>query len=481
MLNKKYIINIIGTLLLLESIFMIAPLVVSIIYQEKVAVYIALSAAITLISGGILWFKTRNASQEIEQREGFIIVTVIWVVYSIFGALPYFLSGYIPSFTDAFFETISGFTTTGATILKDIEVLPHGLLFWRSMTHLIGGIGILVIFIIILPTFGAGCMALYRAETSSASQGKLHPRVKETAKRLLGIYLSLVFAETIFLLLGGMNLFESLCHSFGTIATGGFSPKNSSIGAYSPYIQYVVMFFMLLAGINFNLHYFALKGFFSKVFKDDEFQMYLIIMLIAGVILSAAIFITQQLPLESSIRTAFFNVVSFMTCTGFTTVDYMQWAPFMWIILLFLMFIGGCAGSTSGSMKVVRYNLLMKNILVQFKKIIHERGVFQVRLNDNLIPEDLLHRTLAFFFIYLFTWGVSSFLLMFLGNEPISSMGIVASCMGGVGPGLGSTMAHCADVHVVGKWILSLDMLLGRLELFSILILFTPYFWKARY
>jgi trk system potassium uptake protein TrkH len=480
MLNKRYILNILGTLLMLESLLMLVPVVVSIIYGENDWVYLGISASITLVAGSLLWYFTRNCSQDFTQREGYIVVAIIWIVYALFGALPFYLSGYIPNFVDAVFETVSGFTTTGATILRDVEVLPHGLLFWRSMTHLIGGIGILVLFILVLPMFGTGCMMLYKAEASSASTGKLHPRIKETAKRLMLIYLSFVAVETILLVVGKMPLFDALCHSFGTMASGGFSTKNASMAAYSSYSQYVVMLFMVFAGINFNLHYFAIKGMFKKVFFDDELRLFLIIIGIAGVIISGSLFFKFGLSAESSIRTGFFQVVSIITCTGFTTVDFMQWVPYMWFILFILMFIGGCAGSTSGSMKVVRYHLLFRNISVQFQKILHERGMIHVRLNDNIVPDELMHRTLAFFFIYLLTWGISTFLILFTGLDFVSAAGIVASCMGGVGPGLASTMSHCADITIFAKVILSLDMLLGRLEIFSMLILVTPYFWKSR-
>lgn len=480
MLNKRYIFNIIGTLLMLESLFMLLPAVVSLIYGETDWVYLGISAAITLAVGSLLWYFTQNSSQTFGQREGYFVVAIIWIIYGIFGALPFYLSGYIPSYVDAVFETISGFTTTGATILKDVEVLPHGLLFWRSMTHLIGGIGILVLFIIVLPMFGTGCMALYRAETSSASSGKLHPRTKETAKRLLWIYLGFVFLESVLLSLGDMSVFDALCHSFGSMASGGFSTKNDSLGAYNSYSQYIVMLFLLFAGINFNLHYFALKGMFRKIIYDDELRLFLIIIVSAGVIISGGLFFKFNLPAEQAFRTGFFQVISVITCTGFLTADYMAWAPFMWFVLFLLMFIGGCAGSTSGSMKVVRYLLLFKNINVQFQKILHERGMIHVRLNENIVPEELLQRTLAFFFIYLLTWAVSTFILLFTGLDFVASAGIVASCMGGVGPGLGSTIFHCADVTIVGKIVLSADMLLGRLEIFTMLILITPYYWRSK-
>jgi trk system potassium uptake protein len=480
MLNKRYLLNIIGTLLMLESLFMIVPGIVSIIYKEAAFVPLILSAAITLIVGIILWSSTQGASEELGQREGYLIVSLIWVIYGLFGALPYFLSGQIPNFIDAVFESISGFTITGASIIKNVEVLPYGLLFWRSMTHLIGGIGILVMFIVVLPLFGTGCMALYRAETSSASLNRLHPRVKETAKRLLWIYISFVVLEIILLIISGMSVFDSVCHSFGSMSCGGFSTKNNSMAAFSPLSQYIVMGFMLAAGINFNLHYFVLKGMFKKFFFDNELRLFIIFILIAGIIVSVSLYFRFNYDLESSFRIAFFHVISMITCTGFTTVDFMKWFPYMWFILFALMFIGGCAGSTSGSMKVVRFLILFRNITVQFKKILHERGMIYVRLNDIVVPEEMIHRTTAFFFIYLITWCVSTFIMLFTGLDFVSAAGSVASCMGGVGPGLGSTMSTYADVTYFGKIILSLDMLLGRLELFSMLLIFTPVFWKSR-
>jgi trk system potassium uptake protein TrkH len=277
-----------------------------------------------------------------------------------------------------------------------------------------------------------------------------------------------------------MPVFDALCHSFGTMASGGFSTKNASMAAFSPFNQYVVMFFMFVAATNFNLHYFALKGMFRKIFHDNEWRLYLTIIGVAGLIISVTLFYRFNLGIEQSIRTGFFQVVSVISCTGFTTVDFMQWRPHMWFILFILMFIGGCAGSTSGSMKVVRYHLLFRNISVQFQKILHERGMIHVKLNDSIVPEELMYRTLAFFFIYLLTWGISTFLLLITGLDFVSAAGIVASSMGGVGPGLGSTMTHCADITYFGKIILSFDMLLGRLELFSMLILVTPFFWRSR-
>ncbi len=482
MFNKRYVFHVIGLLLVLESLFMVIPIIVSIIYNEHDFYFLLLSAAITFVVGGILWYVNRNPEKDIGKREGYLIASSVWIIYSLFGALPYYLSGQIPSFTDAFFETISGFTTTGASILVRVEDLSHGLLFWRSLTHLVGGIGILVLSIVVLPVFGTGSMFLYGAETSSASTGKLHPKIKDTASRLLWIYLGFIAILTILLYLGGMNLFESLCHSFGTIASGGFSPRTSSIAEYSPYIQYVIAVFMIIAAINFNLHYYLLKGAFKKIFQNEELRLFLIILAGAILILFFSLIFLQDYNAEKSFRDAFFNVSSILSTTGFANTDYMLWKPFMWFILFFLLFIGGCAGSTAGSIKVVRYLLLFKNIPVHFRKLLHERGIIAARLNGEIINEELVFRTFVFFVIYLFIWVVSTFLLMVTGVPLTDSMGGAAACMAGCGPGLGSLgpAGNYSHLHDFAKWVLSFDMLAGRLELFSFLILFTPFYWKNK-
>lgn len=483
MFNKKYILHVIGLLLVLESLLMILPFIVAIIYGEKeIYLHLILSAVITGFLGGILWFLNRDPNKDIGKREGYLVASVVWIVFSIFGALPYYLSGHIPSYTDAFFETMSGLTTTGASILKDVEKLPYSLLFWRSTTHLVGGIGILVISIVILPIFGTGSMYLYGAETSSASFGKLHPKIKDTATRLLWIYMAYVGILIVLLLLGGMNLFDSICHSFGTIATGGFSTKNSSIAGYSPYIQYVIAIFMVISAINFNLHYFLLKGAFKKFFQNEELRLYLTIIGVAVFIISVSLFFFHQYDAERAFRDSFFQVASFISTTGYATADFMQWSTFLWFLFFLILFIGGCAGSTAGGIKVVRYLLLFRNIPVQFRKLLHERGMIAARLNGEIIPEDLIFRTLAFFIIYLLLFVLSTVLLIMTGLPFLESMGGAAACMSSVGPGLGSVgpVGNYSELTDFAKWVLSFDMLAGRLELFSFLILFTPFFWKNK-
>lgn len=482
MLNKRYIFHVIGLLLVMESLIMLLPAIVSAIYGEVDFYFILISAIITFISGSLLWVFNQKPDKEIGRREGYLIATLIWIIFSIFGALPYYFTKGIPHFTDAFFETISGFTTTGASILTDIECLSNGLLFWRSTTHLVGGMGILVISIVVLPVFGSGSMYLYGAETSSASTGKLHPKIKDTASRLLWIYLTFVGVLTILFLFGGMNLFDSLCHSFGTIASGGFSTKNSSMINYSPYIQYVTAVFMIVAAVNFNLHYYLIKGAFRKVFQNEELRLFLAIL--AGVVLFIAfsLYFNMNYDAEKAFRFAFFNVSTIISTTGFANADFMQWPVSLWFILFLLLFISGCAGSTSGGVKVVRYLLLFRNIPVQFQKLLHSRGLVVARLNNEIIDEQLIFRTLAFFIIYLMIWIMSTFLLIVTGLPMLDSMGGAASCMAGCGPGLGSLgpVGNYAQITDFAKWILSFDMLAGRLELFSFLILFMPFFWENK-
>ncbi|RLD59641.1 MAG: TrkH family potassium uptake protein [Bacteroidetes bacterium] len=479
MLNKKLILNLIGFLLIVEGILMLIPAVVSIIYHENDLLPFLKSSVITTFIGFFLWFITRNVKRAVGKREGFIIVTIVWIIYSVFGSLPYILSGSIPSFTNAFFETISGFTTTGASILNDIEALPHGILFWRSMTHLIGGMGILVLTVAILPFLGVGGMQLFNAEASGITSDKLHPKMRETARRLWGIYLLLIFIETILLKFGGMSLFDALCHSFGTLASGGFSTKNASIAAFSPYIQYVVIFFMILAGTNFNLHYYLIKGKFRKIFKNQEYKFYILIILISTIII-AFFLVKNNGSIEKSFRDALFQVTSIVTCTGFVTADYTGWAKFLWFFIFILMFVGGSVGSTSGGIKVLRHFLLFKNTITEFKRMLHPSAVIPVRYNGNVISNDIIFKVQAFFLSYLVIFITSSLLLTFFGMDFVSSMGAIVTTMGGIGPGLGTVgpVSNFALVPTAGKWLLSFMMLIGRLEIFSVIIVFTPAFWE---
>lgn len=481
-MNFKFVFHILGFLLLLTGLLMLTGIPFSIYYKDNDVYVLFLSGITTSLIGFILWIFTRkNLDKDIGKREGYLIVTSAWFIISLFGSLPFLISGYLPSFTDAFFETVSGFTTTGSTIIKDIEVLPHGLLFWRSMTHWIGGMGIIVLSIAILPLLGVGGMQLYQAEVAGLSKDKLHPRVQETAKRLWAIYVLLTFIETVLLLIGGMNLFDSLCHSFGTLASGGFSTKNQSIAHYnSPYIEYVIIIFMFIAGTNFSLHYLALKGNVLNYFKDSEFRFYYGLVLALIFLTSLFLFFNNNIDIESSFRQAAFSYISILSSTGFATVDYQQWAPFFTEIFLILLLFGACAGSTSGGIKMVRYQLLFKNSLLELKRLIHPNAIILVRQNGKTVSPEIIAKVGGFILLYLFIFAIGSVILNITGLDSTSAMGAVAACLANIGPGLNSTgpVTNFSSVSDVGKIVLSFIMLLGRLEIFSVLILFSPTFWK---
>jgi trk system potassium uptake protein TrkH len=480
MINFRVILNILSLLLLIEGISMILPLGVSLYYQEPDIMALAITAGITIVTGALGWKLTQKGDKSISKREGFLIVSLVWVVFSLFGSLPFLISGYIPSFTNAFFETISGFTTTGASILNDIESLPHGLLFWRSMTQWLGGMGIIVLSLAILPIFGIGGMQLFVAEVPGPTPDKFHPRVKETAKRLWVIYVLFTLAEIILLYAGDVSLFDSVCHAFTTMATGGYSTKQASIAEFSPYVQYVITFFMFLAGTNFALSYYGLHLKFGKIFRNEEFKFYISFLLFFTIIITTFLWINNSYSFEGSFRHAIFQVVSITTTTGYVTADYLLWMPFLSVIIFILMFLGGSAGSTGGSIKIIRVALLMKNSVMELKRLIHPKAVIPVRLNKKGIDQQIMTNVLAFVVYYMIITGVSTIIMASMGYDLDSSIGAVAASLGNIGPGIGAVgpVENYAHIPVFGKWFLSFLMLLGRLELFTVLILFSPAFWK---
>ncbi|WP_439182327.1 TrkH family potassium uptake protein [Carboxylicivirga taeanensis] len=480
MLNYRFIGKVLGHILLALSVFMLVCAAVAFFYGEDDMQAHLMAALASMSFGGVASWLWRSTPDEVGRREGFVIVTLVWVVMSLFGSLPYILSGTIPGFTNAFFETISGFTTTGASVVSDIEALPHGILLWRSITHLIGGMGIIVLAVAILPYFGFGGMSLYNAEAAGITNDKLHPRVKHTAKLLWGIYVVLILLETGFLMLGGMPLFDALCHSFATIASGGFSTKNDSIAGYSPYIQYVIIVFMLFAGTNFTLFYFAWKGKFKKVTENREFRMYLKVIAIVTAIVTITLVFLDHHNGEESFRKALFQVVSLLTSTGFATDDYTAWHPYLTYLMFLLLFSGACAGSTSGGIKIMRHSILFRNTLLEFKRMVHPNAVIPLKIEDKPVSSDTVYKVLAFVILYMTIFSIGTFALTFFGMDMDSAMGAAATTMGGIGPGIGTVgpVDNFFAVPQAGKWILSFLMLLGRLELFTVLILFSPHFWK---
>ncbi|MEN8223739.1 MAG: potassium transporter TrkG [Bacteroidota bacterium] len=480
-INVKVIIRVIGFLLVVEGLFMLSGLPFSIYYCEQECFALLYSGIITIISGGVLWFSTRKHPKNIGRKEGYVIVTVSWIIISLFGTLPFIISGAIPNFTNAFFETISGFTTTGATILTDIESVPKGILFWRSMTHWIGGMGIIVFTVALLPILGIGGMQLYVAEMPGVTKDKLHPRITATAKRLWGIYVIFTALETILLMLGGMSLFDALCHAFGTVATGGFSTHSESIAAFSPYIQYVIIIFMILAGTNFTLHYFSLHGQFRKVWKSEEFRYFIYLILIGTIGITLVLALSKEgMSAEEAFRTSFFQVVSIITTTGYITDNYLNWPGTIWFFIFLMMFIGGMAGSTGGGIKVVRQLLLLKNSLLELKRLIHPQAIIPVRMNGKVVSQDIIFKVMAFFLIYFIVFIIGSSVMALMGLDAQTAIGATAATIGNIGPGIGHVgpVDNYDFIPYAGKWVLSFLMLLGRLELFTVLILLSPAFWK---
>nr|WP_319399396.1 potassium transporter TrkG [uncultured Carboxylicivirga sp.] len=482
MLNSRFIFLVLGLLLVVEGVFMLLSAGIAALYNEYDLPYHLISSAICIVIGGVLASIFFKANKDIGKREGYLVVTSVWLVFSLFGLLPFWLSGAIPSYTDAFFETISGFTTTGSSILNDIEALPHGLLFWRSLIQWLGGMGIIVLSLAILPLLGVGGMQMFIAEVPGPVPDKLHPRITETAKRLYGIYVLFTLVEAVLLVIGGMTPFDAICHSFTTMATGGYSTKQASVAYYdSSYLQYVMIFFMFLAGANFTLSFSALKGRFSKVIKDEEFQSYFGIVIGMSAIVAVVLYFTGGAHgVEQSIRDSLFQVVSIITTTGYATADYLLWAPFLSIMIFLLMFFGGSAGSTGGGIKIVRIVLLMKNSYYELKRLVHPNAVIPVRYNDRAVGQGIITNVLAFIVIYMMIVGLSMIVMSMMGYSLDTSLGAVATSIGNIGPGLGEVgpASNFYTIPTFGKWFLSILMLIGRLEIFTVILIFSPYFWK---
>ena len=469
-------------LIMLNGIFMTLCLPFSWYFGGQDFEALVASALIAISLGAVMWLLIRNSTnKELRKREGYLVVTIGWLAMSLIGTLPYILSGEIINFTDAFFETLSGFSTTGATILKDIESVGKGVLLWRSMTQWIGGMGIIVLTVAILPILGIGGMQLFIAEAPGISPDKFQPRIKETAKRLWIIYIGFTGLELIFLMLGGMSFFDALNHSLTTMATGGFSTKNTSISYYdSVYIDFIIVIFMFLAGTNFTMLYFGLHGKLKKVFQNQEFRSYTIFCFFITVLCALGIWMNGEENLIDSFRYSIFQVVSIITTTGFITQDYTAWTPLLTMLFFFLMFVGASAGSTSGGIKIIRHLILVKNSFLEFNRQIHPSAVLPLRLNGKGVSGEITFQILAFVMLYLIIFSLGSLAMALLGVDLVTAMGAAATCLGNVGPGIGSVgpIANFAYMPIVGKWILSLLMLLGRLELFTVLILFTPFFWR---
>ena len=479
-MNYGVVIKVLGNLLAVEAVSMIPALALAIYFDEGDKVAFARCIVMMLMLGYIA-SQAPKGKKKIKAKEGFTIVTLGWVVVSFFGALPFVFSGTIPSLIDAFFETVSGFTTTGATIIDDIEVLPKGILFWRSFTHWVGGMGILVFTVAILPAMGVGSFQIFKAESPGPVADKIVPRIKDTAKLLYKTYLVITVAEIILLMLGGMNLYEAALHTFGTVGTGGFSTRNASIGAFSSsYIQVVIAVFMIMSGVNFSLYYELYKGKWKDVFKNEELRLYLSIIGVSVALIAININSQVYKDMGVSLRHALFQVSSIITTTGYATVNFDEWSTFSKGILFMLMFVGGCAGSTGGGMKNIRILVLLKLIKREVSKILHPRAVISVKVADRALPSDTIAGIASFFVLYMVIFALGTIVISLEGISLISASSAVAATLGNIGPGFefvgpATTYSKFSDPS---KLLLSFFMLLGRLELFTVAIFLTPKFWR---
>ncbi|MCQ2419212.1 MAG: TrkH family potassium uptake protein [Clostridia bacterium] len=488
-MNRKMVFHMTGQIIAMEGGLLVLPLIVALIYRDQNCIpAFLLTIGIALVLGLGLSFLCKPKDHVIFAKDGFLIVALAWIVVSLIGALPFVLTGEIKSYADAFFETVSGFTTTGASILTDVEKMSHSLQFWRSFTHWIGGMGVLVFIMAIVPSVSGRNIHIMRAEMPGPVVGKLVPRLRDTAKILYLIYLFLTVSEAILLLCGGMNLFESIVHSFGTAGTGGFGVRNSSIGGYSPYIQWVVTIFMLLFGINFNLYYLLLIRRFRPVFKSEELWTYLCAFLIASAIICINILPLYQNVAEC-IRTSSFQVASIITTTGFVTTNINEWPTLSKTILLLLMLMGACGGSTAGGLKVSRVMLLFKMIRREIKHMLHPRSVSAVNFEGKPVEVKTLISVCVYFALYA---GILAFVFLILSFDPKVSanydietnLSAAVSCFNNIGPGLGTGFRNVAEsfagYSIFSKVVLSLAMLLGRLELYPLVIAMSPSTWRKQ-
>jgi trk system potassium uptake protein len=478
LINPLLILRILSTILLIETFMFLMCLPVAFIYNEPVLPFLK-PAAVTFFLSGLFYLISRKSDfTRFNNRDGYLSVTIAWLVFTLIGTLPFIVSGSIPSFIDAFFESTSGFSTTGSTILKNVESLPFSILFYRSLTQWVGGIGIIALLILILPSLKVSGYQLFSLESSLKE--KFHPKSNAIGYRILFIYLSLTLAQIILLSLGDMNLFDSICHSFGTVATGGFSTKNTNLTLYSSYTQYVVMFFMFLAGTSQVLFYYLVKFNIKKVRQNEEIFFYSGVIFVVGSLATMILLVNTTLPLEGAFRNGFFQVISFMSCTGYYSTNYGLW-PYAGMLLLFLlMFSGGSTGSSSGGIRMARHLIVLKNIKNAFIRLNHPKSISIVMLNGKLLGETTNISIISFVVLYLFIFVLGTMVVVITGVDPLTASSSVATCMAGIGPGFGSVGPLCNFAHLpeFTKVLLSLLMILGRLEIITVFTIFTSSFWK---
>lgn len=478
MFNWRLVFKTMGVLTTLEALFMLIPTFAAWWYHEAdLGAWIAASA-VTWITSWWMIGAGRKAERRVGEREGYVIVATVWVVYSLFGMLPFWLSGALPDITDAWYETMAGFTTTGSTVFTDVAAQTHSILLWRALMQWLGGMGIIVLSVAILPMFGLGGMQLYSAEVTGVSYDKLSPRIADTAKHMWLTYILLTLAEGVLLWAFGMGRFDAVCHAMATISTGGFATHNDSVIAYAPAIQWVILVFMLLSGINFTQLIYALRGKPSRMLQDEETRWYVIACLIAGVILSVGLAIHTQV--WDSIRVGMFTAVATITSTGFVASDYMVWPPILWMIVFFLMFTGGASGSTAGGIKWVRLAIFAKSANAEIKRRIHPNAVIPVRFNGHTLREQTTSNVIAFVFFYIAIIVLAALCFCACGIGFDESIGVAVSMIGNVGVSIGQwgSSGCYAAFPPIAKWVATFVMLIGRLEIFTVLLLFSRALWK---
>ena len=481
-MGLAYVISLVGLLCLGVGLCMLLPMAVGLFYAEANWSAFLTGALASCVLGAGLWFSLRDhQAKEMNHRQGMAVVALGWLAAALLGGLPLYLSGDFATFTDAFFEASSGFTTTGASVLTDVEKASRSVLFWRALTHWLGGMGFIVLSLAILPFVGVGGMQLYKAEVPSPTPDRLQPRIADTASALWKVYALLTGLETALLMLGGMDWFDAICHAFATLATGGFSNRNASIAAYeSAYIEWVVSVFMLLAGINFSLHYWLLKRRWTAWFKDEEARFYLGLCALASLAIALALFLAQEMGIHDSLRLAVFQVATIITTTGFATADYSQWTSFPVAVLVVLMLVGGSAGSTGGGPKVMRVLVVIKQSYFEFLRLVHPRLVTPMRLNGQGLDRQVVASVWSFLGLYLACFVVVGLILAALGSDLATAFSASIACLGNIGPGLGQVgpAGNYAALSDLAKWVLALAMIVGRLEVYTVLILLVPEFWR---